>query len=103
MQQLRLAREWIDRQAGRQRGWRLLRLSDRLYGQLSRQGGAAGGDGQPGRSGGGPQVRPHGQRGMGLMTMDAWLVASTAASGVPLKVTGPVLLDAAALIAHTSS
>jgi hypothetical protein len=37
------------------------------------------------------------------MTLDAWLEKSTAASGVPLKVTGPVLLDAAALIAHTKA
>ncbi len=37
------------------------------------------------------------------MTLNAWLEESTAASGVPLKVNSPVLLDVAALIAHTKS
>jgi hypothetical protein len=38
------------------------------------------------------------------MTLDAWLEASTAASGVPLKVMNPAtLLDSAALIAQIES
>ena len=37
------------------------------------------------------------------MTLDSWLEESTAASSVPLKVSGPVLLDVAALMAHTNA
>src|SRR3712207_2063968 len=102
MQQLRLAGERGERQACRQRGRRLLRLSGRLYGQLPGQDRTLGGNDQSSGSSGHPQVRPDGERRLARMTLDAWLGQSTQASGVPLKVTDPaILLDVAAQIAHT--
>src|SRR3954452_24560589 len=103
MQQLRLAGERTGRQACRQWGRRLQRLPERLYGQLSGEGRAAGLAGQPGGLGGHPPVRLDGRWGTELMELDAWLQQSTAASGVPLQVTSAeVLMDIAALISHSS-
>src|SRR3954471_22293773 len=104
MQQMRLAGERTGCQACRQWGRGLQRLPERLYGQLSGEGGAARLAGQPGGLGGHPPVRLDGRRGIEPMELDAWLQQSTAASGVPLKVAaGSVLLDIAALIPHSSA
>src|SRR3954451_108476 len=104
MPQLRLAGERAGRQAGRQWIWRLQRPPERVYGELSGRGGAAGLAGQSGGLGGHPPVRLDGRRGIEPMELDAWLQQSTAASGVPLKVAdSSVLLDIAALIPHSSA
>src|SRR3954462_4453157 len=98
MPQLRLAGERTGRQACRQWVRRLQRLPERVYGELSGPGGAAGLAGQPGGLGGHPPVRLDGRRGIEPMELDVWLQQSTASSGVPLKVAdGSVLLDIAAL------